>query len=367
VKFENRSDISFSLDHRRWFNREKYIIAGPCSAESEEQVWESVKHFNRNEVSAIRAGVWKPRTRPNSFEGFGTVALPWVVNASKKIGIPSMIEVATPEHIELALKAGIDMIWIGARTTVNPFAVQQIADCLQGVSVPVFVKNPVNPDLALWMGALERLDHAGISKLAAIHRGFSSGKRLIYRNEPKWEIPIELKRLAPGLPIICDPSHICGRRDILLQVAQKSMDLDFDGLMIEVHHQPKNALSDAEQQITPAEFAELLQNIAVRKGPVSEFENKQLDLVRHKIDELDHQLIELLAKRMHLSEEIGQIKSDNNLTIMQLDRWRNLVIDRLQIGADLGLDRDFLLQILQNIHQLSIHVQMDVFDQKNKT
>lgn len=365
MKFENRSGFSFNFEHRQWFEERKFIIAGPCSAESEEQVWETVKDFKKDQISAIRAGVWKPRTRPDSFEGFGEVALPWLANASRKLEIPSMVEVATPYHVEKALQAGIDMLWIGARTTVNPFAVQQIADSLQGVNVPVFVKNPVNPDLALWMGALERIDHAGISQLAAIHRGFSSGKRLIYRNEPRWEIPIELKRLAPEIPMINDPSHICGRRDILHNIAQKAMDLEFDGLMIETHHQPSVAMSDAEQQITPLALFELLNQIKLRSTPQANICNENLEIVRKKIDELDHQLIKLLADRMKLSQEIGSIKAKNQLTIMQFDRWRELVIDRLKSGNELGLDRDFLLQILQNIHQLSIQVQMEIFDSHN--
>ncbi len=362
MKFENRSGISFNLEHNNWLGQEKFIIAGPCSAESEEQVWETVKDFKKSSISAIRAGIWKPRTRPNSFEGFGEIALPWLVQASKKVEIPCMVEVATPSHVENALAAGVDMIWIGARTTVNPFAVQQLADCLRGINVPVFVKNPVNPDLALWMGALERIDHAGITKLAAIHRGFSSGKRLIYRNEPRWEIPIELKRLAPNIPLINDPSHICGRTDILQNIAQKAMDLEFDGLMIETHFQPTSALSDAEQQITPQQLFELLKQVKLRSAPQSFTSNESLEQVRRKIDDLDHQLIHLLADRMRLSQEIGAIKAQNHLTIMQFDRWRSLVVDRLKTGNELGLDREFLLQILQNIHQLSIQVQMEIFD-----
>ncbi len=362
MKFENRSGISFNLEHKNWLGQEKFIIAGPCSAESEEQVWETVKEFKKTSISAIRAGIWKPRTRPNSFEGFGEIALPWLVDASKKVGIPCMVEVATPSHVENALKAGVDMIWIGARTTVNPFAVQQIADSLRGINVPVFVKNPVNPDLALWMGALERIDHAGITQLAAIHRGFSSGKRLIYRNEPRWEIPIELKRLAPNIPMINDPSHICGRRDILLNIAQKALDLEFDGLMIETHINPSIAMSDAEQQITPDSLFELINQIKIRLTPQSVSCNEDLEKVRKKIDDLDHQLIHLLADRVKLSQEIGSIKAQNHLTIMQFDRWRSLVMDRLKTGNELGLDRDFLLQILQNIHQLSIQVQMEIFE-----
>jgi chorismate mutase len=362
VKFENRSGISFNLEHNNWLGQEKFIIAGPCSAESEEQVWETVKDFKKSSISAIRAGIWKPRTRPNSFEGFGEIALPWLVQASRNVDIPCMVEVATPAHVENALAAGVDMIWIGARTTVNPFAVQQLADCLKGINVPVFIKNPVNPDLALWMGALERIDHAGITKLAAIHRGFSSGKRLIYRNEPRWEIPIELKRLAPNIPLINDPSHICGRIDILQNIAQKAMDLEFDGLMIETHFQPSSALSDAEQQVTPQQLFELLKQIKLRSTPQSLSSNENLEQVRQKIDDLDHQLIHLLADRMRLSQEIGTIKAQNQLTIMQFERWRSLVIDRLKTGNELGLDRDFLLQILQNIHQLSIQVQMEIFE-----
>ena len=362
MKFENRSGISFNLEHENWIGKEKFIIAGPCSAESEEQVWNTVNQFQKNKISAIRAGIWKPRTRPNSFEGYGELALPWLVNASKKVDIPCMVEVATPLHVEMALKAGIEMLWIGARTTVNPFAVQLLADSLRGVNIPIFVKNPVNPDLSLWMGALERIDHAGVKQIAAIHRGFSSGKRLIYRNEPRWEIPIELKRIAPNIPLINDPSHICGRRDILQNIAQKAMDLEFDGLMIETHVEPQKALSDAEQQITPTALHELLNGIQIRSTPQSVVGNNELEIVRRKIDELDHQMIHLLADRMRLSQEIGKIKVENQLTIMQFERWRELVMDRLKTGNDLGLDRDFLLQILQNIHQLSIQVQMEIFE-----
>lgn len=367
---EAKSSIRFTENHGQWLKQgnKPYIVAGPCSAETEQQVWDSITQLPIDQIQAIRAGIWKPRTRPDSFEGIGEKGLPWLIEAAKHVNLPVMVEVATPEHLDSALKAGIDMIWIGARTTVNPFAIQALADSLRGVQIPVFVKNPINADLDLWIGALERIDRAGITKLAAIHRGFSSGKKIIYRNDPRWEIPIELKRLAPELPLLSDPSHICGRRDLLLHVAQKALDLDFDGLMIESHCNPDAAWSDAKQQITGSQLSDLLTNLICRES-VSEdpiLLNKLAD-VRFNIDQLDADLIQLLAQRMHLSEEIGRLKLENGLTIMQRNRWKDVVDDRLNKGISLGLDEEFLLHILQSIHQLSIKAQQRVFDQAEST
>lgn len=334
------------------------VITGPCSAESEEQVMNTAMAISRQNVSIFRVGIWKPRTRPNNFEGVGSIGLDWAINAAKVIKKPVAVEVANPHHVEECLKKGINILWIGARTTANPFSVQALADSLKGVDIPVMVKNPVNPELDLWIGALERISNAGVTKLAAIHRGFSTIDKTKYRNKPKWEIPIELKRLFPDLPIICDPSHICGNRELLLTVAQQAIDLDFDGLMIESHIDPKAALSDSKQQITPEELDSLLRRIIYKKP----FSNDmsfycELEKLRADIDMFDNQLLDILSRRMEVSRQIGVIKEKSKITIYQPSRWDEIINNRIKIGMSYGFSEEFIHGIYQIIHQESISQQ----------
>ncbi|MCI4667397.1 MAG: bifunctional 3-deoxy-7-phosphoheptulonate synthase/chorismate mutase type II [Bacteroidia bacterium] len=340
-------------------------ISGPCSAETPEQVLETVKGVAKHDVHIIRAGIWKPRTRPNSFEGVGSVGLKWLKEAGKEVGKPVCCEVANVKHVYEALRGGIDILWIGARTTTNPFAVQEIADALDGVDIPVMVKNPVNPDLNLWIGAMERLYKKGISKIAAIHRGFSVHGEKKYRNTPMWQIPIELKRRIPGMPIICDPSHISGNRVLLQPVSQKAMDLDFDGLMLESHITPDKALSDAKQQVTPERLGEILESLTYRNLTTDNPEFKShLQHLRDEIDELDHNLIDQLVKRMSIAREIGVFKKENNITILQPGRWEEIISDRVNYGRDQGLSDDILGEILKLIHQESIRHQTKVMNEQ---
>ncbi|HKR03507.1 MAG TPA: chorismate mutase, partial [Bacteroidia bacterium] len=308
-----------------WFPSAKLplLISGPCGAETEKQVMETAMGIAAlNKVHVFRAGIWKPRTRPDSFEGAGEEGLKWLKSAKEETGLKTTVEVAKAEHVELALKYDVDILWVGARTTVNPFYVQEIADALKGVDIPVMVKNPLHPDLQLWIGALERVNRAGIDKLIAIHRGFFSSSNSTYRNAPQWQIAIELMHLIPDLPVICDPSHIAGNRDLILQLAQQALDLKMCGLMIESHIDPDNALSDANQQLTPAALNELLETLVVRKEKSDniEFQNT-LELLRKKIDKIDHHLVETIASRMKIVNKIGEYKSDHNVTILQLERW----------------------------------------------
>lgn len=339
-------------------------ISGPCSAETEHQVMETIQGVSKHNIHVLRAGIWKPRTRPNSFEGVGSVGLKWLKEAGKAVNKPVCVEVANVKHVYEALRSGIDILWLGARTTVNPFAVQEIADALEGVDIPVMVKNPINPDLKLWIGAFERLQNKGITKLAAIHRGFSVHGEKKYRNRPMWEIPIELKRLHPNMPIICDPSHISGRRDLLLPVSQKALDLDFDGLMIEAHITPDKALSDAKQQVTPARLGEILASLVYRQMDTDnpQFTSK-LELLRDEIDELDHLIIDKLAKRMQIAQQIGAYKKANNITILQAQRWNDLIADRVNYGTGQGLSEDIMANILKMIHQESIRHQTAIMNQ----
>lgn len=345
--------------------KNKFIIAGPCSAETKEQVFETVKEIALiGKVNMIRAGIWKPRTRPGSFEGVGEIGLKWLVDAGKMVNIPVIIEVANKDHILLALDAGITNFWIGARTTVNPFAVQEIADALQEKKVDlVLIKNPINPDIQLWIGAIERLKQAGIAKIGLIHRGFSAFKTNKYRNEPLWEIPLQLKVLFPDLMLICDPSHICGKRDILEEVAQKAMDLEYDGLMIETHINPDEAWSDAQQQITPSTLGEMLHNLVVRHqktdNPV--FESK-LDDYRTQIRHFDHQILDLLGKRMQIAEKIGEIKKVSNITILQSEQWQIIKEERTALGKSLGLSEKFMIRYLNALHQESIRHQTKIMN-----
>ncbi len=340
------------------------IIAGPCSAETEEQLVETTRQLAAlGAVHAIRAGVWKPRTKPGSFEGMGEAALPWIQRAKAETGLPFAIEVATPQHIELALKYGVDILWLGARTTVNPFYVQDIADALRGVDVPVLVKNPVNPDLALWVGAFERLAGAGVTKLAAIHRGFSTGEASKYRNIPLWQIAIELKSLFPELPMIGDPSHMAGKRAYLDELAQMSMDLNYDGLIMESHIDPDKAWSDAAQQLTPTAFGELLDRLHIRQVKSSDVVFQSVaEQLRGKIDNVDRQLVEMLAARMALVEKMAEYKRDNNVTLFQPDRWKEILKTRTVLGERLGLYPELVEEIYKIIHMESIRKQTEVMN-----
>ena len=340
------------------------IIAGPCSAESEAQVLAVARALKAaGQADIYRAGIWKPRTKPGGFEGRGTAALPWLQAARQETGLPMAIEVATPKHVEEALKHGIDVLWVGARTTVNPFAVQELADALAGTGVPVMVKNPVNPDLALWIGALERLERAGITDLAAIHRGFSTFAPSRYRNEPTWAIPIELKTRYPGLPLINDPSHIGGRRDLLLPIAQKALDLDYDGLIIETHPDPDHALSDAAQQVTPARLQEILSELKYRYRSSTnvDYRNKAEEL-RQKMDTADHEILEMLARRMALIQELAEYKKENNVKILQLERWQEIFKTRPEWGKKLNIDENFVGELYKLIHLESIRKQTEVLN-----
>ena len=336
-----------------------FIIAGPCSAETEEQVMTTAKQLAGKGCHIFRAGVWKPRTKPGGFEGHGEPALPWLANVKKETGMLIATEVATPKHVELALKYGVDILWVGARTTANPFAVQALADSLRGVDVPVFVKNPVNPDLELWIGALLRINGAGIQKLGAIHRGFSSYEKKLYRNEPMWQIPIELKRRLPQLPIVCDPSHISGRRDLIASLCQQAMDLGFDGLIVESHCDPDNAWSDASQQVTPEVLDFIVSRLIFRD--TSEHTDRLKDL-RQEIDELDNELIDLLAKRMKICRSIGEYKKESGMTIVQTRRYSEILDKRGAQGSLLGIDTHCIKNIFEHIHEESVRQQMEIIN-----
>jgi len=341
------------------------IISGPCSAETEEQVMQTALGLADKGIDILRAGVWKPRTRPNTFEGMGREALVWLKKAGAAIGKPVAVEVANKDHVFECLKAGIDILWLGARTTVNPFAVQEIADAIKGVDIPVVIKNPINPDLSLWIGAIERINLAGITKIAALHRGFSSYEKTKYRNQPKWEIPVELRRLHPELPIFCDPSHICGERTLLQSVSQKALDLDFDGLMLESHINPDEAWSDAKQQVTPDVLGDIVGSLVVRQHTPAH-ELSQLDQLRSKIDRIDSYMLELLAERMDIAEHIGEYKKEQGVTILQTSRWDEIVHDRVQAGHSKELSEIFVKEMFEAIHQESIRKQTAVMNRVDK-
>ena len=340
------------------------VISGPCSAESEEQVVSTAKELaETGKVDYLRAGIWKPRTRPNSFEGVGEIGLVWLNEAKRQTGLPIATEVANAKHVEIALKHKVDLLWIGARTTVNPFSVQEIADALKGVDIPVLVKNPLNPDLQLWIGAMERINQAGITKLGAIHRGFSSFEKTAFRNQPKWEFPIELKRLHPELEIICDPSHIAGNRDLISMISQKALDLGMAGLMIESHINPAVALSDAKQQVTPAAFADLALELIYRHESVAGVNVKdELSTLRAQIDDLDEDIFNKLATRMKVADSIGEYKREKGLTILQVNRWDAIIQKRQAMGQAMGLSDDFTKRLLQLIHKESIRRQTEVMN-----
>lgn len=341
------------------WSKRPLIISGPCSAETEEQVLETAQRLAATgRVHALRAGIWKPRTRPGSFEGVGTKGLPWLQQAKKLTGLPTAVEVATAKQVEDALHFDVDILWIGARTTVNPFSVQEIADALRGANVPVLIKNPINPDLELWTGAVERVAKAGINKIGLIHRGFSNYGNTEYRNAPMWHLAIEMKRRNPEMMLINDPSHICGRRDILLEVAQKAIDLDFDGLMVESHIDPDNAWSDAKQQITPEVFAEMLGSIVWRKEDVDSAEfHSHLEKLRQQINHIDDELMQLLGQRMKVADKIGEYKRNNAVTILQTNRWNEILERAYKKGDGLGLSKEFVTRYLDAVHMESINHQ----------
>ncbi len=342
------------------------IISGPCSAESRDQLLRTGRALAKiGHIRMIRAGIWKPRTRPDIFEGVGEIGLKWLLELKKETGLLICVEVATAEHIRLALKYQVDALWIGARTTVNPFSVQTLADELQaqGVDIPVMVKNPLHPDLKLWVGALERINNAGITKLVAIHRGFFTYDNKPFRNLPMWEIPIELKRTIPNLAVICDPSHISGKRELLQSVSQKALDLSMDGLMIESHYDPDIALTDAAQQLKPEDLESLINNLIIRKEYGNqEFENL-LEELRFEIDNIDHELLSILSRRNEKTRQIGVYKKTNNITVLQIERLQKMIQERIAFGEDLNLESNYVLKLLQLVHKESIRVQTNIMQE----
>ena len=341
-------------------NERLTVIAGPCSAETEEQVITTARQLAGRGCHIFRAGVWKPRTKPGGFEGNGEAALPWLQRVKEETHMMVATEVATPEHVELALKYGVDVFWIGARTSANPFAMQAIADSMKGTDVPVLVKNPVNPDLELWIGAMERLNQAGVKRIAAIHRGFSSYDKKIYRNLPMWQIPIELRRRVPDLPLFCDPSHIGGKRELVAPLCQQAMDLGMNGLIVECHCDPDKAWSDAKQQVTPDILAYILSLLVLRDEKVT---TEGINLMRKQIDELDNQLMELLAKRMKVCREIGEYKKEHNMTVLQTSRYNEILNKRGAQGSLWGMAPDFIKTVFEAVHEESVRQQMDIINQ----
>ena len=337
--------------------RRPLVIAGPCSAETEEQVMETARALAAEGFHLYRAGLWKPRTKPGGFEGVGTAGIAWLQRVKRETGMYTATEVATREHVAAALKGGIDLLWIGARTAANPFAMQEIADALRGVDVPVLVKNPVSPDLELWIGAIERIYNAGIRRIGAIHRGFSSIDKSLYRNHPLWAVPIELHRRIPALPIFCDPSHIGGKRELIAPLSQQAMDLGFDGLIIESHCMPDCAWSDKAQQVTPDALAYITRNLVIRDQTIT---TESLTELRSQIDKLDDELLELLTRRMRVSRDIGQYKKEHNMPVLQARRYEELLERRAGQAEQMGMDREFMRTVLQAIHEESIRQQMEV-------
>jgi len=342
------------------------IIAGPCSLETEDQAMDTARQLAKDHrVFVYRGGVWKPRTRPGSFEGIGSIGLKWLQMVREETGMPVGTEVANAQHAEEALKAGLDVLWIGARSTASPFVVQEIADVVRGTDAVVMVKNPVNPDVQLWVGAFERLSQAGIKNLVAIHRGFTPFRETEYRNYPNWKTVIELRRIMPNLPIICDPSHIGGKREYLYDISQKAFDMGMEGLMIESHRDPSCALSDKEQQLTPTDLAKLLDRLIIRTVTTDNklFEN-QLELLRNRIDALDRELLETLSSRMEIARQIGQYKKDNNVTALQIGRFAELMDKRVKLGESLNLNPHLVQQLFQHIHEDSVRMQTEIMDQE---
>ena len=358
---ENKKELrtwldDFQLNH-------PLVIAGPCSAETEEQVLKIAHELKNSDVSIFRAGIWKPRTRPGGFEGVGEIGLKWMQKAKAETGLLMATEVATAAHVKLALEHDIDVLWIGARTTVNPFAVQEIADALQGTDKIVLLKNPVNPDLSLWIGGLERLYNANIKKLGVIHRGFSTYEKTKYRNNPEWQIAIDMQNRFPDLPLICDPSHITGKRDMIQEVSQQALDLNYDGLIIETHIDPDNAWSDAAQQVTPATLKQMFVNLRVRKVSDDESEyNQKMAKLRMQIDEFDGKLLEILGNRMKVADRIGLLKKEKNVAILQNQRWNEILGKMILEGEEKGLSNEFVMQLFKAIHQESITHQEKVIN-----
>jgi chorismate mutase len=358
---ENKKELrtwldDFQLNH-------PLVIAGPCSAETEEQVLKIAHELKNSDVSIFRAGIWKPRTRPGGFEGVGEIGLKWLQKAKAETGLLMATEVATAAHVKLALEHDIDVLWIGARTTVNPFAVQEIADALQGTDKIVLLKNPVNPDLSLWIGGLERLYNANIKKLGVIHRGFSTYEKTKYRNNPEWQIAIDMQNRFPDLPLICDPSHITGKRDMIQEVSQQALDLNYDGLIIETHIDPDNAWSDAAQQVTPATLKQMFINLRVRKVSDDESEyNQKMAKLRMQIDEFDGKLLEILGNRMKVADKIGLLKKEKNVAILQNQRWNEILGKMILEGEEKGLSNEFVMQLFKAIHQESITHQEKVIN-----
>lgn len=341
-------------------NERPWVIAGPCSAETEEQVMTTARNLAAKGCHMFRAGVWKPRTKPGGFEGNGEKALPWMKRVKEETGMLISTEVATPEHVELAMKYDMDILWVGARTSANPFAMQALADAMRGLKIPVLVKNPVNPDIELWLGALERINQAGIKKLGVIHRGFSSYDKKIYRNLPMWQIPIELHRRVPELPIICDPSHIGGRRDLIAPLCQQAMDLGFDGLIVESHCNPDEAWSDAKQQVTPDILDYILSLLIVRSESST---TEGIRMLRAQIDEIDNTLMDLLAKRFRVCREIGTFKKEHNMTVLQTGRYNEILEKRGAQASLCGMDAEFAAQVFELIHEESVRQQLAIVNQ----
>lgn len=340
-------------------NKRPLVIAGPCSAESEEQVLSTGRALAAQGVQIFRAGIWKPRTKPGGFEGVGVIGLPWLQKLKAETGMLVGVEVATKAHVDAALAFGVDLLWIGARTTANPFAVQELADALQGKDVPVLIKNPVNPDIELWIGGIERIYRAGIRRIGVIHRGFSSADKTIYRNVPQWHLPIELRRRLPEMPIFCDPSHIAGRRDLIQPLSQQAMDLGFDGLIIESHCNPDAAWSDAKQQVTPDRLKEILDALIIRDNAVH---TEDLSDLRHQIDEIDDQIIAIMAKRMRISGEVAQYKKEHSIPVLQAGRYDEILTKRSEQGASLGMSSEFVKEVFEAIHAESVRVQMELLN-----
>ena len=341
------------------------IISGPCSAETYDQLRETCKQLKSHGINLMRAGVWKPRTRPGTFEGNGEDALKWIADIKEELGVQFTVEVANTSHIELALKYGIDILWIGARTTVNPFSVQEIADAIKGTDTPVLIKNPINPDLSLWMGALERINTAGITKMGAIHRGFSMTGKSKYRYVPMWKIAIDLKSNMPNLPVICDPSHICGNRDMIFETSQKALDLGYDGLIIESHIDPDNAWSDAKQQVTPDVLSKIKSDLKVKTKKEDDKSYKHLlDEIREGIDDVDKEIVDIISKRIELVKKIGEFKKEQDLTTFQVDRWNEVFKSRIDWAIEKGLEKDFIKDLYKVIHLGSINVQNKIINKK---
>ena len=359
--------MNITIENRKWLDDFKLthplVIAGPCSAETEDQVLKIAHELKYSDVSIFRAGIWKPRTRPGGFEGVGEIGLKWLQKAKAQTGLLMAIEVANAAHVKLALEHDIDVLWIGARTTVNPFAVQEIADALAGTDKIVMVKNPVNPDLALWIGGIERLYNAGIKKLGVIHRGFSTYEKTKYRNIPEWQIAIELQSRFPDLPLICDPSHITGQRDMILEVSQQALDLNYNGLMIETHVDPDKAWSDAAQQVTPAVLKQIFEDLKVKKVTTEDddFNTKMIKL-RANIDIADSKLLELLGNRMKVAEQIGALKKEKNVSVLQNKRWNEILGKMILDGEGKGLSEEFILKLFKAIHQESISHQEKIIN-----